>query len=71
MNPVSVRVSAKEPGIMAGLIFIKGIRFFINQDIGMLIKEVFIIKGDMAFDAQAVGDEGKLSKPQNSLRCLA
>jgi hypothetical protein len=48
-----------EPGVMDGLIFIRGIRFFINQDIGMLIKEVFIIKGDMANDAQAIGDEGK------------
>ena len=49
----------EEPGIMDGLIFIRGIRFFINQDIGMLIKEVFIIKVNMAEDAQAVGDEGK------------
>lgn len=44
---------------MNTLIFVRGIRFLLDNDIGMRFQKIFVIKRDMADDAEAIGNNAE------------
>lgn len=44
---------------MHGFIFIRGVRFLVQADIGMSAEEIFIIKVDVSDNAQPVCDNAE------------
>lgn len=61
MSPEKVLKSGNEkPCIVDGFILIGGVGFFIYLNFGMLMKEILIIKSDMADNTEPIRNEAKL-----------
>lgn len=49
----------QESGVVHRFIFIRGVGFPVQDDIGMLAEEIFIIKVDVSDNAQSVCDNAE------------